>query len=86
MNLRRLPGRLTSGETAVLIGCHEHDIATLIRSKLLTPLGKPEANSPKYFSSVEILKVSTDTAWLSRMTQTLARYWKNKNSRTSKTL
>jgi hypothetical protein len=35
LNCRRLPARLSTGETAVLLGFQEHDIAPLIAAKLL---------------------------------------------------
>jgi len=50
LNCRRLPGRLNPSETALLLGLQEHDIAALVTAKLLVPLGKPAANSPKYFA------------------------------------
>src|SRR6266566_3777933 len=41
LNCRRLPGRLNTSETALLLGFQEHDVAPLIAAKLLVPLGKP---------------------------------------------
>ena len=55
LNCRRLPARLSTGETAVLLGFQEHDIAPLIAAKLLAPLGKPAPNAPKYFATVDVL-------------------------------
>jgi hypothetical protein len=55
---RRLPARLTSAEVAVVLGIHEHDIAQLVASKMLTPLGKPAHNSPKYFAAVDIIEAA----------------------------
>jgi len=49
LNCHRLPGRLRTAETAVLLGFQEHDIPALVAGKLLTLLGKPAANAPKYF-------------------------------------
>ena len=49
LNCRRLPARLSTGKTAVLLGFQEHDIAPLIAAKLLAPLGKPAPNAPKVF-------------------------------------
>ena len=46
LNCRRLPARLSTGETAVLLGFQEHDIAPLVAAKLLAPLGKPATNAP----------------------------------------
>lgn len=81
LNCRRLPARLTTSETAVLLGVQEHDITPLVAAKLLTPLGKPAANAPKYFASVEILARTESPAWLSDATKALARYWLRKNCR-----
>jgi hypothetical protein len=80
----RLPGRLTTAESAAVLGFNEHDIATLIAAKLLRPLGSPSPNAPKYFSSAEILTFAGDQEWLSRATKTLSRYWQQKNTRKSK--
>ena len=81
LNCRRLPGRLNTAETAVLLGFQEHDITALIAGKLLTPLGKPAANAPKYFASVDVMKAAEDRDWLSQATRMLSRYWSEKNNR-----
>jgi hypothetical protein len=81
LNCRRLPGRLNTAETAVLLGFQEHDIPALVAAKLLTALGKPAANSPKYFASVDVVNAAQDRNWLSQATRTLARHWSDKNSR-----
>jgi hypothetical protein len=81
LNCCRLPGRLNTTETAVLLGFQEHDIAALISAKLLTPLGKPSPNSLKYFAAVDALNAAQDRDWLSQATRTLARHWSEKNGR-----
>ncbi len=81
LNCRRLPGRLTTGEAAALLGFQEHDIAPLIAAKLLVPLGKPASNAPKYFAAVDVMAFVQDREWLSRATRTLASYWMGKNRR-----
>ena|SRR6478609_11678942 len=81
LNCRRLPGRLNTSETALLLGFQEHDIALLVAAKLLVPLGKPAPNAPKYFATVDILTVTQDRDWLSRATRALAKHWFTKNSR-----
>ena len=78
---RRLPGRLNTSETAVLLGLQDHDIAPLVAAKLLAPLGKPAQNAPKYFASVEIVAHAADAEWLSKATKALARHWQRKNVR-----
>jgi hypothetical protein len=81
LNCRRLPGRLNMTETAVLLGFQEHDIPALIAGKLLSPLGKPAANAPKYFASVDVVNAAQDREWLSHATRMLSRYWSEKNTR-----
>jgi len=54
LSCHRLPARLNTTETAVLLGFHEHDIPVLTAVGLLAPLGKPAPNAPKYFASVQI--------------------------------
>ncbi len=80
-NCRRLPARLNSSETALLLGLNDHDIAPLVAAKLLLPLGKPAQNAPKYFAAVDVLVRADDREWLSDATKALARHWQAKNSR-----
>jgi hypothetical protein len=81
LNYRRLPGRLTTEETAVVLGFHEHDIPGLVVAKLLCPLGKPAPNAPKYYAAVEIVTLSQDRDWLSQATRELSKCWAEKNRR-----
>jgi hypothetical protein len=81
LNCRRLPGRLNTSEAALLLGFNEHDIAPLLRARLLVPLGQPAANSPKHFAAAEIVARATDTEWLSKATRVLAKHWQRKNQR-----
>jgi hypothetical protein len=79
LNCHRLPARLNTSEVAVLLGFQEHDIAPLVAAKLLTPLGKPAPNAPKYFAAIEVLSCAEDCDWLSRATRAIAKHWSNKN-------
>lgn len=79
LNCRRLPGRLNTSETALLLGFQDHDIAPLVAAKLLVPLGKPAANAPKYFAALEVSEKAANAHWLSQATRALANYWQNKN-------
>src|SRR5439155_18242770 len=83
LNCRRLPARLNTTETAVLLGFQEHDISTLIAAKLLVPLGKPAPNAPKYFACADVLEHARDKDWLNQATKALARHWAAKNAGTS---
>ena len=80
LNCRRLPARLNISETGLLLGFQEHDIPVLVAAKLLTPLGKPAQNAPKYFASIEILACADDREWLSSATRAIAKHWLQKNS------
>src|SRR5438093_1532723 len=79
LNCRRLPGRLNTSETALLLGIQEHDIPVLVAAKLILPLGKPASNAPKYFASVEVAANAENPKWLSEATKALAMYWRRKN-------
>src|ERR1700722_17550698 len=80
LNCRRLPGRLNTTEAAVLLGFQEHDITPLVAAKLLTPLGKPAPNAPKYFAAIEVKAFSEDRDWLDRATKAITSHWKRKNA------
>jgi hypothetical protein len=81
LNCHRLPGRLNTSETAVLLGVNEHDVPVLVSARLLAPLGKPATNAPKYFAAVEIAARAEDREWLTEATKTLAKHWHRKNRR-----
>jgi hypothetical protein len=81
LNCRRLPGRLNTSETALLLGIQEHDIPVLIKERLILPLGKPASNAPKYFASVEVVANAENAEWLGKATRALARHWLLKNGR-----
>jgi len=81
---RRLPGRLTVAEAAVVLGFEDHDLPVLVARGLIKPLGKPVQNASKYFSAESILQLSRDPDWLDRATATLAKHWRSKNERRSK--
>lgn len=81
LNCRRLPARLSTSEVAAVLGFQDHDIAPITASKLLTPLGRPAQNAPKYFATVEILALAQDPTWRSQATRVLAKHWQGKNGR-----
>jgi hypothetical protein len=81
LNCRRLPGRINTAETALLLGFQEHDIAALTAAKLLVPLGKPAPNAPKYFAALKIVEKANDSEWLAKATKALAKHWQLKNQR-----
>lgn len=78
---QRPPARLTAEQVAWTLNCATHDIPVLVAAHLLEPLGSPAPNAVKYFATVDILEGAADRAWLAQATDTLQRYWRNKNSR-----
>lgn len=79
LGLVRLPARLDVHQTAELLGFMDHDIAVLVRMRLLKPLGEPLPNAHKYFSTTEIQLLAQDRQWLDRATKAVARHWQAKN-------
>lgn len=79
LNCRRLPGRLSTADTAILLEFQEHDIAPLVAAKLLDPLGRPASNAPKYFAAVEIIALSQNRDWLTTASKALTKHWATKN-------
>jgi hypothetical protein len=75
------PARVISGHAARVLGVNETDVATLIRARLLKPLGAPMPCAPKYFATCELVRLANDPQWLDRATRAITQYWKNKNSR-----
>jgi len=80
LNLRRLPGRLTVGQTATFLNCGEHDIPVLVSRKLLTPLGHPASSAQKYFSPVEVLELAGDKQRMGQICDALYQHWQDKNA------
>src|SRR2546425_11377065 len=81
LNLSRWPARLDAHDTAVALGFTDHDIPVLVKAKLLKPLGNPAPNSPKWFSTIEIVALAQDRSWLDKATKAVANHWKGKNER-----
>ena len=76
--LENLPARLTVELTARVLGFQAHDIPVLVADKLLTPLGTPAPNAPKFFARVVVAQCADDTKWLHKATVCVSRYWKRK--------
>ena len=73
-----MPARLDVVRTAAALGFAEHDIPVLVRERLLSPLGKPAPNAPKFFARVVIERLATDVGWLDKASMATAKYWKRK--------
>ena len=71
--------RLTSMQTALILGFPEHDLSVLVNAGLLKVLGSPAPNAPKYFAAAEIVMHAQETLWLSRATKLVSKFWKEKN-------
>lgn len=75
------PARIDAGCAAKLLGLNENDIPTLIRARLLKPLGSPAPSAPKYFATCQITRLANDVQWLDKATRAITQYWRNKNGR-----
>jgi hypothetical protein len=81
LTLVRLPARLDVSQTAEVLGFQPHDIAILVAGKLLKPLGRPAANSIRYFATVFIFQLSQDPEWLDKATRIISQHWRKKNQK-----
>ena len=84
LNLNRLPARLNAAQTAACLGFKPHDIPVLAAREFLKPLGKPMANSDKYYARARVLERLDDEEWLSLATAALSQHWQKKNLRKTK--
>ena len=75
------PARLSAEQAAVVLNFQLHDLAVLMATGLLRPLGKPAQNAPKFFATKTVLELARDEQWLHRATLAVARHWQGKNAR-----
>ena len=80
LSLATPPARLGINETAWLLGFNEHDIPVLVSAGLLKPLGRPTPTGSKYFATVELQALRTDTRWLAKASDAIVNYWRGKNA------
>ena len=80
LSLATPPARLGLNETAWLLGFNEHDIPVLGAAGLLRPLGRPPASGSKFFATVELQNLRSDTRWLARASDAMVHHWRNKNA------
>jgi hypothetical protein len=59
-------------------GLGDHDIPVLIAARLLNPLGDPQANATKYFSTVQILEMAGNRDTLHKIRRAIYGYWRGK--------
>ena len=74
--LRHLPKRLTTEETAWLLGFAPEHIPLLVGAGLLAALGNPPKNGDKYFHLPEILEFAQDRRKMARASDVLVSTWK----------
>jgi hypothetical protein len=79
LTLSMLPARLSAEQAALVLGFQAHELTVLIAAGLLRPLGRPAANAPKFFATVELEGVRRDTKWLSKATDAVQNRWRRKN-------
>jgi hypothetical protein len=82
LELRHWPARLNLQQTADALGFEVHEIGILLKSGLLKKalLGKPAANSRRFFSSNVIAALRRSDAFLSKSTNEIQRHWKQRNN------
>ena len=79
LNLRTLPARLDAREVGWLLGFTLEEVSVLTCAGLLDSLGKPAANSSKYYSSDQIKQRVSDWGWLNKASRTIHERWRDKN-------
>jgi hypothetical protein len=78
---RNLPARLDVASSAKLLGFAEHDIQILMAVGKLRPLGDPAPNAPKWFASIELVRLASDQDWLHKATKEISKHWRQKRER-----
>ncbi len=78
--MKMLPARLTAEQVAESLGFKAHDVPTLVRERLLVPLGKPRQQSVKYFAQIDIEGKAKDVKWLAKATDAIYRHWRESRS------
>jgi hypothetical protein len=76
-----LRARLLAAQVAKLLNCTPEDVAVLVTSGKLRPLGRPNTNAVKFFSAVELISLLADREWLDEATKTIGQFRKRKNAR-----
>lgn len=62
-----------------MLNCQAHEVPVLVVARPLKPLGNPQANSVKYYATVEVLDLAKDHTWLAKVTNAVGQHWKQKN-------
>lgn len=77
--LRHWPALLSVDEVAWMLGIEPFYVAVLAATKLLKPVGKPVANGRKFYSREQVLQLSKDDAWLSKVAAAMVNYNRGRN-------
>ena len=80
-----IPARLDATRTAWFLGFDPHEVPVLVGSGLLQPLGHPARNSTKFFATEMLEQFRRDEKWLSRASDAISSYWRERNGRRKKT-
>ena len=79
--LGQLPARLTVEQTAWVLNSQPHDIPILVAARLLKPLGNPPANGIKFFGTADVLELTQDRNWLTKVSNAIYLHWHRQNAR-----
>jgi hypothetical protein len=80
-----VPARLDATQAAWFLGFEPQEIPMLVAAGLLKPLGHPARNSTKFFATETLEQFRRDEKWLSRASDAIASYWRERNARRQKT-
>lgn len=56
-------------------------VAILVVSRLLKPLGNPPPNGIKYFATADLLEIAKDRAWLVKASMAIWKHWQHQNEK-----
>jgi len=76
----KLPARVSIEQAAWVLGFNEHDIPVLVSVGLLKPLGRPPRTGSKYFATVDLETLRSDTRWLAKASDSVVKHWRGKNA------
>jgi hypothetical protein len=81
LGLRTVPGRVEGLEAGWLLGFNREEISILTNAGILKVLGKPAANSPKYYSSSLLKQHAASPEWLEKASRAIHDFWRKKNQK-----
>lgn len=63
------------------MNCERHDVPVIAAAKIIKPIGDPVGNATKHYLTQEIIELSRNRAFLTRMENAIHQYWRGKNAR-----